>query len=186
LVVAVVLTGIGLYEVARRLGWADNRSMRIAALVLAIGVASWNLWCYFGAYASRPKWDQGPFSAAHRWVGTALRDVMGEESKILMANEVDDPWMLELYLIGIVEINRKHPAVMRMRTDYDDISSRQIESFCRTPRPIYFLSTIDTPEHIGGLVRRACDTTRLLPIEWSADIVAGDDMTIVVATRPEF
>jgi hypothetical protein len=186
LVLAVALTGIGAYEATRRVGWDRNGLVRGAVLLLAIGVASSNVWFYFGAYASRPKWDQGPFSAAHRWVGAILRDEIDADSKMLFADEVGDPWSIELYLVGIVVVSEQHPAVMRMYTEYDDRSSRQIESFCRTPDPIYFLSTIDTPQHVSDLVRRACDTTRRVPIEWPADIVPGDDMEIIVATRPEF
>jgi hypothetical protein len=184
LVLAVVLTGIGAYEAVRRLGWDRSRVVMTTALLVAVGVVWWNLWSYFGTYASRPKWDQGPFSAAHRWVGTVLREEIDADSKVLFADEVGDPWSIELHLVDIVEISERHPAVMRMFAEYDERSSRQIESFCRTPDRIFFLHTIDTPPAIVELVTRACDTTFMVPIEWSDSIVEDDFQKIIVATRP--
>jgi hypothetical protein len=103
----------------------------------------------------------------------------------MIADDVWDPWSIELHLVGIVDVSELHPAIMRMRAEYDERSSRQIESFCRTPDPIYFLHTIDTPDHITDLVQRACDTTWLVPIEWPDCVVEAEYQQIIVATRPE-
>jgi hypothetical protein len=102
----------------------------------------------------------------------------------MIADEVPDPFILELHLIDTLDISEENPAVLRMRPKYDERSARQVESFCRTPSPILFLHMMDTPPEIVELVARACGTTLIVPIEWPNSIVEGDFQKIIVATRP--
>jgi hypothetical protein len=183
LVLVVALTGIGAYEAIRRLGEERNRRIRTLVLLLAVGVAACNLWSYFVAYASMPKWKQGPFFASQRWYGPMLRDHVGPETKIIFASDIEDIWTMTLYLTDILDVRLHNPAFLYLPSHFDEGVVEQIEGFCADSAPMVFLFRVETPSEIHAGVIERCRMTEVVPLPVADGIVKKVQRRIIMAKR---
>jgi hypothetical protein len=170
LVLAVTLSGIGLYEVVRKFGWELNRRVRAGTLLLAVGLAVWNMVSYFVVYAAQPKWEQGPFSAAHRWIGPQVRELVDPATKVIFAEGASDYWLVQLYLTDILDVHEKSASFFYMPDNIDDAHLADVESFCAGDNPVLFVFRGFTPEKVVEGVVRRCDLDEVVPLDRPGDI----------------
>lgn len=183
LVLFVVLTGIGLYGAVRRMGLEATPWARSAAAVLVVAVTSWTLWSYFVVYAGQPKWKQGPFFAAHRWLGPRLEPQVDPGTRVVFARTVEDVWMLELHLVDDVATSNLEQVFMQLpkRLRWDDLED--LREFCSGDDPVLFLYRLKTPLSVVRSVRRVCRLERHVDLRWPDDVVKEPRNRIIVLAR---
>ena len=181
----VALTGIGVYTVVSRLGWSRNHIVRAVVMLVAIGVAGWNLRSYFVDYAAMPRWNQGPFFASQRWYGPLVRAHVGPETKIIFARDIEDPWTLKLHLSDIVDIHHDSPAFYWARSELDEHLVNEIEGFCNDNEgdPVIFVFRIETPNEIVETVMQKCNMTDIVGLPCEEGIVRFAERRVILAKR---
>jgi len=183
LVLVVALSGIGLYEIVRRLGLEGNERVRAAGLLLAISLAVWNMVSYFVVYAAQPKWEQGPFSAAHRWIGPQVRGLVDPSTRIIFTEGASDYWMVQLYITDLLDVSEESPSFFYVPDQFDDTEMEEVSSFCVGDDPVLFIFRGFTPGVLVEEVIQRCHLDEVVPLDRPGDIYPGPERRFVLMQR---
>jgi hypothetical protein len=133
------------------------------------------------------KWDDryGPFYSTHRFIGPTVREQVTPETRVIFSGEVEDPWMITIYLTGIIDRSfDDHEAFWKLPKSPDGSDVEELKEFCSADVPFVFLFRKRARKGFVQEVIEICDADEVVTADWPGDLVKDPGQRIVLTMRP--